>query len=63
MAYGHSSGLLPWEAPVMIAEKHRLFFSSQLFSFEVCTMLSQLQVDKQSTAEGLCKAVEHLQQQ
>jgi len=47
----------------MIAEKHRLFFSSQLFSFEVCTMLSQLQVDKQSTAEGLCKAVEHLQQQ
>ncbi len=57
MAYGHSSGLLPWEAPVMIAEKHRLF------SFEVCTMLSQLQVDKQSTAEGLCKAVEHLQQQ
>ncbi len=26
MAYGHSSGLPPWEAPVMIAEKHKLFF-------------------------------------
>ena len=27
MAYGHSSGLLPWEAPVMIAEKRKLFLS------------------------------------
>ncbi len=27
MAYGHSSGLPPWEAPVMIAEKRNLFFS------------------------------------
>jgi len=30
MAYGHSSGLPPWEAPVIIAEKRKLFFS---FSF------------------------------
>ncbi len=27
MTYGHSSGLLPQEAPVMIAEKRKLFFS------------------------------------
>ena len=27
MAYGHSSGLPPKEAPVMIAEKRKLFFS------------------------------------
>jgi len=27
MAYGHSSGLPPWEAPVMIAEKRNVFFS------------------------------------
>ena len=27
MAYGHSSGLPPEEAPVMIAEKRKLFFS------------------------------------
>ena len=26
MTYGHSSGLLPLEAPVMIAEKRKLFF-------------------------------------
>jgi len=30
MAYGHSFGLPPWEAPIMIAEKRKLFFS---FSF------------------------------
>ena len=27
MAYGHSSGLLPYEAPVMISEMCKLFFS------------------------------------
>ena len=27
VAYGHSSGLPPNEAPVMIAEKRKLFFS------------------------------------
>ncbi len=27
MAYGHSSGLLPLEAPVMMAEKYKLFLS------------------------------------
>ncbi len=27
MAYGHSSGLPPWEAPIIIAEKRKLFFS------------------------------------
>ena len=26
MAYGHSSGLPPWKAPVMIAETRKLFF-------------------------------------
>ena len=26
-AYGHSSGLAPYEAPVTIAEKHKLFLS------------------------------------
>ncbi len=30
MAYGHSSGLPPWEAPVMIAVKHKLFFSFKM---------------------------------
>ena len=29
MAYGHSSGLLPQEAPVMIAEKRQLLFPFQ----------------------------------
>ncbi len=29
MAYGHSSGLPPLEAPVMIAEKRKLFFFSR----------------------------------
>ena len=27
MAYGHSSGLLPLEAPIMMAEKYKLFLS------------------------------------
>ncbi len=27
MTYGHSSGLPPWEAPDMSAEKHKGFFS------------------------------------
>ncbi len=26
MVYGHSSGLLPWEASIMIAGKCQLFF-------------------------------------
>ena len=30
MAYGHSSGLPPWEAPVMIAGMCKLFFSFHL---------------------------------
>jgi len=30
MACGHSFGLPPWEAPIMLAEKRKLFFS---FSF------------------------------
>ncbi len=32
MAYGHSSGLPPYKAPVMIAEKHKLFFLFSLSS-------------------------------
>ena len=39
MAYGHSSGLPPLEASVMIAEKRKLFFS---FSVQMCLSLQTL---------------------
>ena len=41
MAYGHSSGLPPQEAPVMIAEKRKLFFS---FLSATCDKSFALQV-------------------
>ncbi len=33
MAYGHSSGLSPQEALVMIAEKRKLFFSCLSYTY------------------------------
>ncbi len=40
VAYGRSSGLLPWEASVMIAEKHKVFFLIFLkLTWLVCTGL------------------------
>ena len=36
MAYGHSSRLLPLEAPVMMAEKHKFFLSFLSFGQACC---------------------------
>ena len=43
MAYGHSSGLPPWEAPVMIGEERNLFFSMlQLYAYvDICMYSSK----------------------
>ena len=40
MAYGHGSGLPPWEAPVMIAERRKLFF---LFLSDIVYVLMAIQ--------------------
>ncbi len=37
MAYGHSSGLLPQEAPIMIPENHRLFSSYAVLPCRACS--------------------------
>ena len=42
MAYGHSSGLPHLKAPVMIAEKHKLFY---LFSFQSKLLSQVMEVD------------------
>jgi len=43
MAYGHSSGLPPWEALVMIAEKRKLVFSFLMLPLTMCTIAKSLQ--------------------
>ena len=40
MAYGHSSGLPLWEAPVMIAEKRKLFLFFVMIIAGVCHITS-----------------------
>ena len=51
MAYGHSSGLLPQEAPVMMAEKRKLvfsFLSGQIWSHHIRHHIRELyHVDRQ----------------
>ena len=47
MAYGHSSGLPPWDAPGMIAEKHKLFFSFVCTGEELYPHVQKLEPEPQ----------------